>query len=1177
MTEEKKTKSASKPTNPLSLVRGSVGERKNMRPIRLALESAKHEAKVQDFARLYGLARISPLLRLALPAAGPSRRVNSVQATVPLEPAGLSREVAWVANVLEVAAPIINSFFPLRDQVASLTMQGRYGEATLVLNRIDHAYGLSLWSVESRVALLALQAGFDNQKPFVNALTRKFKKSFLAFFAANVSERNESRVTSKGYERRLRERARSWSIPEAQKKYIFYKLLRQLPTSASTAASILAYEASSSTIDLYETFVSIVGAIRYTPAASEEGVRQALSSLASIEDHCIANLLTLYGTHSHGDQAPLEPAYLSAFFMGDYAVAADGVESVLRQDPNDSVAFVTSCLLAMLVDRAISAPGSVVGRVHELYAALKGPRANSADAADELEKLSRNLQHLPVSSTIGALAVETKSHELLPMARDTAVRTSSHTAQTLGALMSRTALDAGGATTNSIGAGSSLQYQRLSQTGALDDAATCQLSAEARAFAMSSYYANHAQYENALIECGRLRESAYPYYRDEGMIREAWLLYNSGAVLESLRLSAQIAISRPAQDRALPLVAIIVRRGFRDLKEAQAELSLSIAFQQYSRLVGDSSKDVALKVAWKQLLRSHSVDRPSDLQDKVDRFDLNQLVYFLQEVCTQEVMELGGAFNSPGDLDSERLKICLLLRKLDPSNALQYDAEVLELTRRLSIEEGVRQVDSSRIYVDVVGVERWCQAHLGESFLRYLDYVGAGLQSTVEDLERRLVQLMKGGSDVRDIGDFLSSYDVSADSILQDVLETAAVAFMTLPRYGLDAFLGSRVRHGSLEGVFRSPLERLKLITKIDSRTNEYESNDYWLNSIEWSDAGKREAFSRVLRSLSKNIDAILDSAVGRYVYVRSEANKDGLISLWQSEELKRQQLLYWVIQSKVMLSTNPGLTLSMFIEHCAYSIFWPALGGSLERVQNFATEELASTLIKCLDAAEREAAALVSPARLTGFSSRLRAARIEVSNSATKLASWFHVPKEQSKSSSYLLKTAMEIGLISTSRIWPDFNIDVEWNVDEAANVPLVTPAFETINDVSYLIFGNIAKHSGFFGRGEVVRMKPKVRIDIESKESTAIEIRVTSAIEPSVNLAAIGHSVEQAKATIAQRRYEEVVSRTRGTGLVRMASTLNYEGNDEKKLDFGLTDDAEFFVSFTLPVYVLTDTKHR
>lgn len=1160
----KKTKSASKPTDPLSRIRGAIGDRKSWSPIHAALDSVKNDAQPVDYDRLLSLARISPMAAVALPAVGVGRRVSGVQAIAPLDTSSLYREVAWAATLISANSKQITSFIQLRDDFEKYLLLGRYGEAILAINKVEKVCGLSLWSIENRIVLLMRQGGFENLRTYVSFITTTYKRSFLAFFAANIRERNESRVSAKGYERRLRDRAKTWNIEEAQRDYIFFRLLAQMPGSLDGAASILSFEAASSTIDLYETLITLLAHLSQFPGLKGEKILRALEQITHIPDHCISNLMYVF--NDSGFEPRKDPTYLQHFLSGRYSASAEELNKYLIDNPSDALGIVTCCMLGLISDTKFQTFGDIVPELRRLFYELKGQPGKDTDPSDELEKLSRNLRHVSIARTIAVLGGSHENLSMFRIDRETAVRTPARSVQSLTAMTPKS-LSAPSDTDDKSESGFSFRFHLIATKG---EDGHPSLSNEAKHLALTAYHSRNHRYEHALSTLAKLKESNEAFFREEASIQEAWLLFRSGQILEALENSVRIAIARPTQDRALPIREIIRPRGFRELKQAQDRLLLPIAFFQYGLLVEDGTKDVALKVAWKQLLKSYGVTRPSELKIHSQHFDRGELIYFLRFVCVQEVMELGNAFNSPADLDAERLQICLLLRELDQTNVHEYDAEVLELTRRSSIEEGVRQVDSSRVYVDVVGIERWCQANLGESFLRYLDYAGAGLQASVGDLERRLVEIIRSGAKINEIETFLDSYDISADSILQDVLEAIATAFMTLPRYGLDAFLGSRVRHGSLEGIFRSPLERLKLITKIDSRTSEYEENEYWLTSLQIQDDAKRKSISRTFKALSKNVDALIDSAVSRYVHVRSESHKEGLISLWKSEEIRRQYLLRWVIQAKVGLS--PQSTLSQFVNYCCYSLFWPSLGASLELVQRFCRDELSAAIIRCIEAAEKEIAAVLPHDRITGLAARIRTAKMEVVASANKSASWFRVPKEPSADSSYSLKTAIEIGVQSTRMIWRNFEVEVDWRVEESANVQLLTGAFEIINDAAFLIFGNIAKHSGFFNSPDTPAYIPQVTIEIHRGLGAAIAVCVKSEIANGVNTGLIEDSVADAKATIVSRQYEEVVSRKRGTGLVRLASTLNHENNEDKTLDFGIDDTKMFYVTFSLPTYALT-----
>ena len=280
----------------------------------------------------------------------------------------------------------------------------------------------------------------------------------------------------------------------------------------------------------------------------------------------------------------------------------------------------------------------------------------------------------------------------------------------------------------------------------------------------------------------------------------------------------------------------------------------------------------------------------------------------------------------------------------------------------------------------------------------------------------------------------------------------------------------------------------------------------------------KRKAVSRTFKLLSKNIDLLIDSAVTRYVHVRSESHREGLISLWKSEDIRRQYLLRWVIQAKIGL--NPQSTLAQFVNYCCYSLFWPSLGSSLELVQIFCKDELSAAIIRCLDGAEKEVSSILPSERITGLAARIRSAKQEVLASANKSASWFRVPKEPSEQSSYSLKTAIEIGMQSTRMIWRNFEVNSEWRVESSANVQLITGAFEIINDAAFLIFGNIAKHSGFFVSPDIPPYIPKVTIEIKRGIGSAIEVQIVSEVAHGVNVASIRTSVTDAKTTIKSRK---------------------------------------------------------
>jgi hypothetical protein len=1170
--EDKKKKSASKPTTPLSLIRGAMGHQTDWGPLLRALESVKGDAPAIQFEDLFGLASISPMLSLAYPASHPiSSALPFIQAVSRLEPVDFYKELAWALTALSYSAERIQAFIKYRDIYFKATSAGRTGEAILTLNKIDKNCGMSLWSIENRIALLSLQGGFENQRTFVSALNTKYKRTFISFFATNISERNETRVSLEGFENRLRERARSWTIKSDQIDYIFYKLLGTSSNSLISAANLISFEGSSSAIDLYETVLDQLCAVHSNPNIKIDPVVHSIRTFGELlEDHCLRHLELLYLRDKPdvpSTQAiEVQPA-LELFLQGRYDNCVDLVNAILSDgEVEGDVVSLAAQLGALGYAVRCRSQGLASAYIRHLSSYLRyGPE--STESAENIRKLSLNFRHIPYTASLGKYAETDRRFSLIPMTITAAVRSKRVTPCSFIALTSKTGTVFENRSLQSLAWHFEIVSKGLSSSSSREE-----FSAEVTNCAGYEKKVSAQNFGQAIGHLDALELSPHTYFSREAMLLKAWALFNDGLIVECLVHSVRTAVSLPALRNVLPIDAVLRSRGFKELKELQREPVLSIGLKMYIERTDDRFKEVALQVAWKQFLKQYGIEKPSELDVRIGEFNLEEIVYFLREVCVQEVMELGSAFNSPNTLDEERLQICVLLTRIDPPRADDYNTEIIELTRRLSIEEGVKHVESSRVYVDIFGLERWASIRLQESFLRYMDYAAAGLQASAAELEKKLVKMLKGGMNSRDVSNFLDSYDVTADSILAEIIEEASTAFMSLPRYGLDAFLGSRVRHGSLEGAFRGSLERRKLVTKRESASGNYDKNAHW------SDLGQKEKpfeqakVDETLKNFCRGVDSLIDMAVTRYVYVRTDANQDGLISLWPNDELRRQSIQRWLIDVKLKL--QPGATAGQLVNYCVATFFWPLLDQSLEGIRRFVVDHLGGEICKLLQQLQSDITNTVGAERAAGFISHVRAAQHDVKDAGEMIAEWFVTQQKNQNQLSFQMKTAIEIGLKSTQRIRQHFHPTIHWDVDPRANVTLHTSAFEIISDISFLIFGNVSEHAGFPERGLATDPKPGIHITLLFREPNLIDIRVESDIGEDADESQIVKNLEIAKAQISARNFEESSKKKRGTGLVRLASTLNYEGVDDKVVDFGLTSNLRFYVYLSAPQFYYTVT---
>lgn len=1157
----RKSRKSSKPTSPLNQLRGVIGEIKDWGKIKQALEAVKHDAPIGKYAEYFAYANASRIIGIALSSTRLVKKLSRIQSVTPLSTKSLLSEIAWSSIVISQNSKLINDFISLRDEYNLTLTRGHYEAAEKCLDEVDEKCGKSLWSLENKIALKTLAHGFEEQKKYVAEILGKEKGSFSAFYASVIGERNEARVSRDNYAARLIERANSWGIKSDQKAYIFHKLIgTDKNLTPIKAADILSYEAASSPIDLYETFIEILTVIKNQINENSIDVYNIIRSrLGNIKDHCISAVESLYSNVIIKNVN--QENYLEAFFKGNYEISVSLIEDKLKKYPDDPLAVLIAAKLSVFGYKINIIENEFIEQIINTIKLYLEQDKESNDAVQALEKFELNFRTLPLSAVINALINHTSINFIGAIPRIAAVRTRYPNVTTALRLINEKSRQDLIQDRNLQNA--AWQYAMVEQFGECD---TCSLSTEAEALAKFYYYRNHNNYTNALEQLLKLDVSGIQYLVQESSVLKTWVSYENGNLFESIKQCIKIAVNKITLLRILPLTKIIEPRGFRDLKQMASELSLPISFYLYSHVTRENTKDVVLKISWKQLLKHYGISRPSEIRNSLENFEKDEIIFFLRYVCVQEIMELSSSFDSPTDLDYERLQICILLSEMDAHNGHQYSNEIIELTRRLSIEDGVQQVESSRIYVDLMSFQRWCHKEYNGLFLRYLDYAGAGLEASSDDLERSIVEIFKRSGYELELINFLDSYDVSSDSLLAELIEEISNKFMTLPRFGLDAYLGSRVRHGSLEGAFRNPLEKRNLITKKESSSNQYESNDYWLKSIE-NHNQIYNSLNKVLNTFSNNVDTILDTAITKSIYVRTIENPDGLITLWPENKIVRRKLLKsWVLLAKSNLTH--GDSIEQFVENCATKYFWPALKNSLNEAAEFITTILAGKIQNELDILNDSVTKI--DLNLTGLLATIKTAKEDVYQSAAKVEKWFALPQFTNVGTSYSLKTAIEIGLKSLRHLRPQFEPNIEWSVDEKANVILHFAAYQIINDVAFLIFGNIYNHSGFFDTTSTTKI-PSLKINLSWMDPNIIQVEVVSDIHKSQDIAQINQNVKNAKEQIRLGQFDSVARKKSKTGLVRLASTLNYENSKDKTIDFGVVNHC-FFVKFSVPIYFLT-----
>lgn len=1149
------------------MLRGALGQ-KNAFRLRIALQYCKEHLPIDSFEYVYLLAASSAQFGNAFPAGRKVSITSRLNFEMPVTVSTLQREFSWASVSCAFSRHVLNAFVPLRESFFDKLFRGDYQFALSVLDSIDSQCGESLWAIENRILALSLSGGFEQQKKYSKKLGTDNPRTNLAFYANYVSERNEDRVTYTAFAERIESRLKTWDITTDHRDEIRFRLLDRVASEEKVFAGVLARQSANSPIDLYETLLTLLRRSREKLSLGSKIYERAFQYLEELSDWRIPRLkqYLIGGIDEtlHADRAAR--SHVTQFLTGQYVECLQSLTTRLDASPGDMEASAYLAKTCSILGRPLPTlkwPASATAS--QILQLLVGG-SMSDSAADSLKKLALSLRYSDVSPYIFTLLEE----------------------RTFKGISKRAALQlAAGIYLNgaNVRLGLREQIAPSADTSSAEwwyewmaaghpDAAlpkTLELSEESRALA--SLYGAIARGEaSAALDPGeRLSRSPHFLFRTEASYLIPTVLAQNQQIEEAIKASVNVYLERPELLPFTPLLQLLKARGYRELKGMADGPFLSIAFQIYSDTVDASEKEVASKVAWKNFLLAEGITQPSQLKIGDSQPDLKARLYFLYRVCTQQTMELGGAFQSQLELDRERLLICVSLATVDPHRRKIYDAEIIELTRRINLEEGVTFLESSRVYVDEPGILAWAKRNLESDFLRYLDFNRAGLFKSIRELEDAIKSLLlKQKNKTVAVQSYLDVYDLSAEGLLENVIKQTADAFLSLPRYGLDAFLSSRIRHGSFVGYLRGPLEQKNLITKKDGVTRKYQDNNTLLDRWKIEANESRRQANVHLARFSEQVDSILDDAVARHLHVRGKLRPEGKIGFGTFAESSDVQFKRWTITAKS--SIDPESTFEDLTDFCFSAMFWPSIRISLDHFQGYLRGEFRRKFTDALEDLSQALTNSMHESKRSLMLADIHHCRTDLQAALDRVALWFALHGPETNSLHLNLRDAIEVGLVATKNARPYFNPDVAWEIEPDADLRIAPNVIRQINEISFLIFENASKHSGF-EETENTSREDRQRINISAAVvAEGIQLIVSSGVSRTKDLNDVHAGIAAAKKKIENKEFDGIAQASKGTGLVRLAiSAGSHEvggkpGIKDSAVDFGLTENRMFYVRLTI-----------
>lgn len=1060
----------------------------------------------------------------------------------------LESELLWITARLNADAAKLNIFRQAANELEQLVFCNRIEEAIESLKLIEHAFGMSLWSVQLRIALEHQAGGLERQKRYTADVRKVYRRGLLGFTTYHTSVRNEDRSTLEKYCDDIKERIKCHQYYDSSvKTYALYRLAAEWPGSENGLADILRVEQSHSLIDVYETFVAV---------AQEIVRREHLNELQNVLGKCLRNLRSLndfrllkVGFFINTEQPlewpfpPRSTAISDALFSGNCKKAArTGLEYVKAPICADAWQFTYAGLALSHMIRPRDTKLSRPNEISHLIARILNRCTCSTDYFYQLKKLAVNFRGLPTAA--GTL-------DLLPLLRQ------SHPEESWRPWLI-------GLNSPTIGFE---EFSRFVQgRNKYPEVATA---------VDSSPTETAWQYYNGIpCEDQRLASIAVALFKGAGLlkqnkyqdaidtlanIREVSLVEPIRAMVASMLLHAFFAQgNRPkvieliadegtrgeANRKALPVLSTLRHYDWADYKAVSQALVTPIALHLLWNISENDATASYLRFSTSAMLRRSGVDRPSKLFDVRDAYPRHQLVYFLREICISHILDVSRILKSSREVMEERQAICAVLRQLDQSHSQEYHDEILSISNTLAMDDGQWIVDRTRVYVDTDALSRWATKALSEDYARYRDLLGVDI-GTSQNFDDVLKELASATPSPR------STYNPEneADAVLVSILRRLGDEFLNNPNFGFDFYLSKRIRHQSFIGLIRGPLEFSKLITTRDSELGEYHRNAYWLDRFTYLSCSSKEDLHNALVKFSKAFDDTLIDAKDHSFHVLSQENPRGLLFL----DLSPQLIV--LARAVVQMDTTP----SEFIQ-TSIALLWAALEPSLAIARRFICDELKTKIAGHFDelratfrqVAEHDFAFLA-------FDVEIGKCSTEVQRALDDVATWFSHADLEAHKRYFCLDQIVDIAIDSTLKCQRAFEPEIHHEVN--GDVHLSASNLVFVHDVIFVALTNARAHSGY--------KKPKINIFVNaSPENGALSIEVKSDAKLQ-NRAAQEETIREIQKIIDSGNLGRRTRSEGRSGFLKLAAVVRQ--TSKGKIEFGFLDDNQFRLKVTYSLIVL------
>lgn len=1054
---------------------------------------------------------------------------------------------------------LISLFIELKENFDKEILLSNYEQAEEILQRVEKVTGKSLWLIENTILLKELKEGVKSNWNEVSELSKVIIDPLVLFFVENFSKKAESRISYFRYVNILTNQVNEVKN-SALYEYISFKL-NYLPAAEYTnLAYFLFIESGYSVVDKYLVLREVFSEL-LSPRFSKESdlllfLAGKIHDIVPGDIQIVQILSILSPTFVPKLQLNDKVGrYFNEYSKGNYQYCLENGVEVIKSHPTTIECYEIFSKSLIEAGKPISVEnlpptiGSVVTVLYNIYS----NQDNFTQSVDQGLKICVSFSSTSWAKQFLSLLRSTTSpsngdklftkdfliNSKIKNPRILYYAKKDRVDEYLEVIQKDENLYDGVMTLYNIIRGNSerlLEDKRLTQ------------NKRDLYFGRSLMRASKFEDARTHLEILANKQNGSAIFNEEVIVNlfRAYIKLNQSK--EACCLFVKNYLSNEQITRRLDKVKLLNSLEAGDIEKIRNLIELPIFY----KIASDDSYQQY--VAYDTFIEAQGYARPTEMLNDDTIYDAN-LIYFLREVCTIEIMHHSYHFNGTDDIENERLQILSKLIVADSQLEDSYIKEITEFNQNSNIRKAIREVNKGRISVNVQQLRNNETNNIKEAFSRYKEIesyskiknlVGIDLSLNIlselsdkhiEELDKRIVHTKDPAF-------------ISFKVIFIEIRDK----FLLSKEYGLDGYLSTRIRHGTLLNHIRSTFESENIISQRD-KDNNYLENEFWNTSIPFHLADKRTKIQNAIKKFSRAIDEYTEFIVKELIQVKTE------------KHTKKSKALFDYSMGNQEIATLFGTARENIKDHNVFLNFvFDYLQGFtealLKRIRNYINDDINKNYNKILQDFNDEIKEALDGHNYPELINSISLCGTRIQSELRSISEWFYL-SNTSKGIELDLKVLIQTAIQITNTISPNNKLNP--TITEDHNIPMIG----TIHFIYIcrILLDNIIVHSKLSASELKIEIHSQIKGDL-------LEISFKNNLSKTIDTAILDSKLSQVKSKweVSSNDYENIDIEG-GSGFDKIRRIIVFDLNCERyKFDYKI--EGEFL---TIKISIESDIPYE